>query len=273
MTTIGYASSLNKFCDYLASCTKKNLTMVIGYRIDNPVDTKRKLKFDIGMDNYDSNELQKFFESTPSELIPFFVFNMDFNWFCVLSKGIVTKYNNINKLRTIVFDSSTFKFLSNVKLIALFYYLILEEGGSIYIESSSPICTGFIISSKQELLNTIARNEKNGFHCQTGYILPKSIENLLDTASLELTEANITTREKIYLQNVEFLTRWFYGSSVELLDNLDNSYPLVNERYPITKYYKITKELTHTEILNYISYNSKEYDTGLSLRTTTILRM
>ncbi len=272
-SVVRYVSSLNKFFDYLGICGKKNLTMCIGYRITNPLDVQRNLKFSIVMDYYDSSELIAFIESTPRELIPYFVFNMDFNCFCMLSKGIVAKYNNINKLDTIVFDSSTFKFLSNIKMIALFYYLILEQGGSIYIESNSPMNIGYIILNQKVLLDLVPGYAKDGFCCQTGHILSSGVESSLSAKSCAMISSCIITREKIYQQNIEFFTKWFYGSSVELLDNDDSSYPLINERYPVTKYYKITKELPHDEILTVISHNAKEYDTGLSLRNTTIVRM
>ena len=273
MSVINFISSLNKFYEYLQSHDKRNLSMIIGLRITDPTDMRRNLKFDIAMDYYDSNELKTFFESELRELIPYFIFNMDLNCFCVLSKGIVAKYNNVNKLNKIVFDSSTFKFVSSVKLLALLYYLTLEQYGSIYIETNSPMCTGYLILNQQELLNIIAKNAKDGFHYQTGYILPKSTELSLKGESLELINCHITTREQIYLQNVEFFTKWFYGSSVELLDNVTDSYPITNVKYPVTKYYKITKELPHDEILNFASRNAKEYDAGLNLKSRTILRM
>lgn len=273
MSIINHVSSLNNFYDYLRLCDKRNLSMIIGLRITNPIDMQRNLKFDIAMDYYDSEELKTFFESELHKLIPYFVFNMDLNCFCVLSKGIIAKYNNVNKLNKIVFDSSTFKFVSSVKLLALLYYLTLEQYGSIYIETSSPMCTGYLILNQKELLNIIAKNAKDGFHYQAGYILPKSTELSLKEESLELVNRHIATREQIYLQNVEFFTKWFYGSSVELLDNITDSYPAINTKYSVTKYYKITKELPHDEILNFASRNAKEYDAGLNLKSTTILRM
>lgn len=273
MSIIDHVSSLNKFYDYLQLCDKSNLSMIIGLRVTDPIDMQRNLKFDIAMDYYDSDELKKFFESELHKLIPYFVFNMDLNCFCVLSKGIIAKYSNSNKLNKIVFDSSTFKFVSSVKLLGLLYYLTLEQYGSIYIESNSPMCTGYLILNQKEFLNIIAKNANDGFNYQAGYILPKHTELSFKEESLELINCHITTREKIYLQNVEFFTKWFYGSSVELLDNITDSYPVINIKYPVTKYYKITKELSHTEILNYASQNAKEYDAGLKLKSATILRM
>ena len=273
MSVMDYFSSLNKFYDFLESYNKKNLSMIIGLKITNPVDMQRNIKFDIVMDYYEYDELKPFFESALSNLNPYIVFNMDLNCLCILSKGIVVKYDNINKLNKIVFDSSTFKFLSSIKLIALFYYLILEQGGTIYIESNCPMSTGFIIINQTELLNLVARNDKDGFHYQSGYILPQNIENLLNQDSLKKVNLNIMTHEKIFLQNINFFAKWFYGSSVQLSDNSTESYPIFNEHFPVTKYYKITKELPHEEILIFIGSNAKEYDTGLSLRTTSIIRM
>ena len=81
MSVINYISSLNKFYEYLQLHDKRNLSMIIGLRITDPIDMQRNLKFDIAMDYYDSNELKTFFESELRELIPYFVFNMDLNCF------------------------------------------------------------------------------------------------------------------------------------------------------------------------------------------------
>jgi hypothetical protein len=245
--------------------------MVIGLKVTNPRDLARGLKFDIAMDKYSASELEEFFNSEASEHNPYFVFSMDFNWFCVLSKGIIFKYKNINKIRQIVFDSSTFKFMSNLKLLAILYYLTLEQDGSIYIESNSAMCVGQMLTNSKELSNLVKFDCKNGFYYQQGYIISKLLELSLGSTAKKVIEPHITTQDKIYSQNTQFLSRWFYGSRVEVLDEKMECYPLSNELYPITKFYKITKKLAHDAILDHVLQNVQEYESGLNLKTTTIL--
>jgi hypothetical protein len=264
--------SLLKFFEYLGSTKKIAQTVIIGYNILKPIDIERKLQLDISLDLYDSTALKTFIESTLPEQLPCYVFNIDFNLFCVLSKGIIGKFSNINKINKIIFDSSTFKFMSNIKLIALFYYLILEENGSIYIESNKPIFTCSVISSYAELMR-LHKSNNDGFYYPSGYSVAKTAEHTFLSDKYKSIKNHILSPEQIYEGNVNFIQKWFYGSTVELLDNLDNSYPITNERYPITKYYKITKLLAHESILKFIGENAREYDDGLSARTSSIVRL
>ena len=265
-------ASLLKFFEYLGSTIKTSQTMIIGYNILKPIDIERNLQLDISLDLYDSIALKEFIESTFPEQLSCYIFNMDFNLFCVLSKGIIEKFSNINKISKIIFDSSTFKFMSSIKLIGLFYYLILEENGSIYIESNKPIFTCNVISSYAELIR-LQKSDDNGFYYPSGYSVAKTAEHTFLSDKYKSMPNHILSPEQIYEGNVNFIKKWFYGSTVELLDNLDNTYPITNERYPITKYYKITKSLAHESILNFIGVNTREYYNGLSARTNSIIRL
>ncbi len=265
-------SSLAKFFEYLDSTIKTPQDMIIGYNILKPIDIERKLHFDISLDLYDSTVLKTFIESSHPEKLPCFVLNMDFNLFCVLNKTIIEKFSNINKINRIVFDSSTFKFLSNIKLISLFYYLILEENGSIYIESNKPIGNSIVITSYVELAR-LQKFNNDGFCYPSGYSITKTAEHIFLSDKYSSMKNNILTPEQIYENNIIFIKKWFYGSTVELLDTVDKEYPIVNERYPITKYYKITKSLNHKSILDFIGANVKEYENGLSTRRNTIIRL
>jgi hypothetical protein len=264
--------SLLKFFEYLGSTIKTSQTMIIGYNILKSIDIERKLQLDISLDLYDCTALKTFIESTLPEQLPCYIFNMDFNLFCMLSKGIIGKFSNINKINKIIFDSSTFKFMSSIKLISLFYYLILEENGSIYIESNKPIFTCSVISSYAELMR-LQKSNNDGFCYPSGYSVAKTAEHIFLSDKYKSISTHILSQEQLYENNIIFIKKWFYGSTVELLDNIDNPYPIKNERYPITKYYKITKSLEHKSILNFISANAKEYDYGLSMRRNTIIRL
>lgn len=264
-----YANSLSKFFEYLASTKNQKQSMILGYDIFDLNDANRNIIADIYLNIYKSTDINSFIKSTPDS-IPYFIFNMDFNSFCVLNKAIISKFANCNKIKQIIFDSSTFKFMSNIKMISLLYYLTLEQDGVIYIESNKPIFTSFVIDKYYQLAD-IPKIKKDGFYYSQGFSLTKPVEKLITNEYAHIKE-QITTSEEIYEQNTNFIKKWFYGSNVELLDNLDNTYPITNERFPITKYYKITKKLAHDTILNYISESIKEYDMGLSMCTNTIIR-
>ena len=79
-----YTDSLNKFYDYLQLHPENNLKMIIGYKINNPIDTDRKLVFDIGTDLYEIDEIKMLIETMTKESKPYFILNIDFNRFCVL---------------------------------------------------------------------------------------------------------------------------------------------------------------------------------------------
>lgn len=266
-----HSNSLSTFFEYLQYTHKTNQIMIIGYNILSHIDIERNLKLDISLDIYDSDELNKL-ESTFYEEKQCYILNIDFNLFCVLSKGIIDKFSTINKINQIIFDSSTFKFMSNIKLIALFYYIILEENGTIYIESNKPVYTCSVISNYYELMNIYKLNY-NGFYYPSGYCLTTNVEKLLSSSNDSLMHDCIVDSEQIYEQNMCFIKKWFYGSTVELLDNSAVAYPITNKHYPITKYYKITKSLSHDSILKFMSENVKEYNMGLTKSKNAIIRL
>jgi len=275
MTSINYISSLIEFYKYL-KINNRSLSMIIGFDITNSIDIARELDFDIGLNYYNTDGEKKIVVDKAEKQSKYLILDIDFNNFVVLNKTLITKFNNINCINKIVFDSSTFKFLSNIKLIAILYYITLEENGSIYIESNNPIFTGYLINNYLELNNLIKKNKKDGFCYPVGHILPKSLEKLIKkNSSKEIIEeitCNLISDDEIYLINIEFFKKWFYGSEVELLYNTDYPYPLINGVYPITKYYKITKKISHFEILEYLLANIELINQGLNLKKNPILR-
>ena len=265
-----YANSLGDFFKYLAYTTNLSQSMILGYNIFDSNDAKRNIKADIYLNIYKSNDINSLTKFT-QDSFPYFIFNIDFNNFCVLNKAIITKFSNINKINKIIFDSSTFKFMSNIKMIALFYYLTLEENGIIFIESNKAIFASFVIDKYYQLAD-IPKFKNDGFYYPQGFSLTKTIENSIVSNNLAYIKEQIITPEDIYKKNTDFIKKWFYGSNVEIIDNLDNSYPITNESFAITKYYKITKLLPHDIILNYISDKANDYDIGLSMQTSSIIR-
>jgi hypothetical protein len=266
------ANSLPQFFDYLTHSPKTNQIMIIGYNVLKAEDISRNLKLDIGLDIYDSTQLKKYIDSNTQEQNPCFIFNVDFNWICVLSKRVIKKYPTINKINRIIFDSSTFKFLSNIKSIALLYYLCLEENGVIYIESSKSFFTSYVIKSYRDLTSVVTE-EKNGFRYPNAYSILPTLEHYISADNKDYVQTQIVSQDQIYESNVNFIKKWFYGSKVELLDNLDESYPITHTRYPITRYYRITKSLPHSQILDFISERTEAYNIGLGLKTNNIVRL
>jgi hypothetical protein len=265
-----YACTLLKFFEYLKKETKCNLTMGIGISVVNLLDIERNLYFDIKMSDYGLNnkELCNYLEERTEELFSSFIFNFDFNIFCILNNAYITRFNEINKIKSIVFDSSTFKFLNNIKFIGILYYLALDTNGEIYIETNNPVSVGIFIDKISELYQYVEMNN-SGFKYQNVNTVTNKLLNLIPIDNLEKVKKCIYSKEQIYSHNLEFFKKWFYGSKVELLE--DDMYPITNSRYPIKRYYKITKVLSHTEILEKVKNNVKEYNKGLGQRSYSIV--
>ena len=268
---VRYGNCLPNLYEYLKSEKKSSLTMAIGLSVVNICDVERNLQFDIKMSDYsfEKMDFEEYLEKTPEELISSFIFNYDFNSYCIINSIIITKFSGINKIKTIVFDSSTFKFLNNIKFVGLLYYLTLETNGEIYIESNGPMSVGFVINNTSDLYNYVELDQF-GFSYQSAYLISDCILSGCSPDKLEKVQKHIFNRNQVYTHNLEYLQKWFYGSKVELCE--DECYPIENSKYPIKKYYKITKVLPHNEILEKIKLNVKEYDEGLGLRSYSILK-
>jgi hypothetical protein len=260
-----YYTNLLKFYQYLDEEIATNLTMGIGISVLDSIDTDRNLSFDITLSNYSDSDAKKLKDTSDKGI----VLNYDFNSLCVLNNRIIDKFNKINKINSIVFDSSTFKFFNNIKFLASLYYLTLETNGSIYIESNSSISIGYVIRNTNEFYELLNKN-KGGFRYQNGYILLNDVKSLISNDKFEIMEKSIISREQVYIDNQKFLEKWFYGSKVEILENKDINYPITNPRYEIKKYYKITKNLEHKEILEYLKMNIKEINEGLELKSVNL---
>lgn len=267
-----YGTSLIQFYEYLQTQIKNHLTMGIGFSVVNPLDTERNLYYDIKLSDYglENNEFNEYLEKTYDELNSSYIFNYDFNSFCVISNGIIKKFNDIDKIKTIVFDSSTFKFLNNIKFIGVLYYFTLEQNGEIYIESNSPFSHGFLIEKLHKLYKYINENN-DGFKIQSAFAISDYLLNSVPLSEIEEYKKHIWSREQIYSHNVEYLQKYLYGSKVELIE--DEFYPVTNPRYPIKKYYKIIKTLPHEEILKELQRNLKYFDNGLGLKTYSLVKL
>jgi len=260
-----YYTNLLRFYEYLDQEPTTNLSMGIGVSVLDPIDTDRNLSFDIMLSNYSETDTKKLQEISYKEI----VLNYDFNSLCVINNKIIDKFNKINKINSIVFDSSTFKFLNNIKFLASLYYLTLKTNGSIYIESNSCISIGYVITNVNELCE-ICNKDKGGFRYQSGYIVLNNIKNLISNDKLEIIKKSIISREQVFSDNLKFLEKWFYGSKVEFFENKDYNYPITNPRYEIKKYYKITKNLENEEILKYLKMYIKEINEGLELKSVNL---
>lgn len=261
-----YYNLLLKFYQYLNEEKKRNLTIGIGISVLDPIDTERNLTFDITMSEYSLDDKEKLMNTVDKGII----INYDFNNLCAISNSIITKLSKANKIQSIVFDSSTFKFLRNIKFIASLYYFTLQTNGSIFIETNSPFSISFVLTNLKELYSEINKN-KGGFKFQYAIMVLNHIKHLIAKEKIECVEKHIVSKEKVYSHNIDYLQKWFYGSKIELLNNEDEAYPITNPRYPIKKYYKITKILEHEEILEYLKININEINEGLSLTGVAII--
>lgn len=257
-----YITKLKDFFEYLDKECKKELTMGIGISVINNMDITRNLNFDIKLSNYDyeKTELVKYLKNNNIYEKDMIIFDYDFNNICMLNKVAITKFNKINKIKKIVFDSSTFKFLNNIKFIGMLYYLTLEMDGEIYIESNNVFSVGYILNKISDLYYYTELN-KNGFKYQTAYLINDTFLDNMPVDKIDEIKKHIYNKEDIYKHNLDFLNKWFYGSKVELIE--DDDYPISNNNYPVKKYYKITKLKEHTEILSYIADDIDKYNEGL----------
>lgn len=256
-----YYTNLLSFFKYLKDIKEKNLQLGIGFTIDDIKDTKRSLNFDIILSNYDDNSK---IEKKAKKYNKLIIINYDFNNFCNLSKTILNKFCNINKIQSIIFDSSTFKFFKNIKFVGMLYYLCLEINGSIYIESNVSICDGSFITKFAELIKykNMCEIIDGCFRYQQGIFISNILKK--DIINNNFSQI-IVSSEDIYKINIEYLQKWFYGATIELLEK---GYPIDNYKYPITKYYKITKKEEHKKIIEYIEDNIEIYNLNLSKGTS-----
>jgi hypothetical protein len=256
-----YYSNLLTFLKYLKEEKREKLQLGIGFSIDDIEDTKRSINFDIILSKYEFNSK---IEEKAKKYKEKIIINYDFNQFCSLNKIIINKLDNIDKIEKIIFDSSTFKFLTNIKFLGILYYLILQTNGSIYIESNVSICEGELILTISEFNKYRHINksiEELTFRYQSGIFITYNIKKYIIDNKIDI---NILSKEDIYKINIKFFEKWFYGSTVEILEK---DYPIDNYKYPITKYYKITKKEEHKKIIKHIEENIDFYNLNLSKGT------
>jgi nitrogenase molybdenum-iron protein alpha/beta subunit len=156
-------------------------------------------------------------------------------------------------------------------MLAFLYYFTLEENGVIYIESNNPISAGIIIENEHELFKLITTNKKNGFYYPFGNILTQQVLSKLSKFDADNINEHVINRNQIYDNNVSFLEKCFYGSTVEIITD-SHTYPVSHKLYPITKYYTITKKLNHSDILSHILTSISDYDNLLSMHTLAIIK-
>lgn len=257
------------FYEYLKNVEKWDLSMSFGLDVLYSKDIERNLHFDISLNKYKFDEETTELLKKKANELNIFIFNYDFNLFCVLNKPIIIKYSSIDKVNKIVFDSSTFKFLNNIKIIGILYYLILQQNGSIYIESNRPISMCHIITDIFYLDDSFIDEKKEGFVYQSIYGITSNFLKQITGTKYDNIKRNIINVNDIYTHNKKYFEKWFYGSTVELLE--DNNYPINNSNYPITKYYKITKNMSHCEILEHVKNNIEMYNDGLTLNNNSII--
>jgi hypothetical protein len=254
-------STIPEFLSWTEKSDLDNMTMIIGYNLSNPADLARELDCDISLDRYDIEKLDLELDKL--------VFNWDFNSYCLMNERIINKFSHSVKINKIIFDSSTWKFVSNVKFLGIFYYLTLKVNGSIYVEANSPVSTNFIIEDVSRLESVVEKiNYSEGFCYSVGSILPKRMEEIMKKKYPDY-ERFILDKDYIYLLNATFFSKWFYGSKVEILDT---DYPITNPAYPIVKYYKITKILPQEEIFEWLNHNVELVNRGLEQKTQVIIR-
>lgn len=243
-----YTDNLTTFLNLLQKNTNDNLTMIIGYSVTDPSDVARDLELDIGMSLYRGAELEALHNSlleTDESKIKNYIFNQDFNLSIILGALIDLKSE---KIQNIIFDSSTFKFINDIKLLAILYYLTLKVGGSIYIEFNSFEYNCSVLERSREnkdMLKRIVEGFKIGandcFFIQSCNKISSALYSSLTSEEKIEVDNVIFNKETLYEKNRIYLGSLLLNSEILLINNSDINYPINNLKYPIVKYYKITK--------------------------------
>jgi hypothetical protein len=265
-----YSDDILEFIQLLKVNPNNNLTMVVGYdiitenHIDIPIDitlTSGPEIFPPEFANY-ADMVNNYFnlDTSKSTFILNFDFNTEIGLHVLLSKlahprptlSILTneQYVESTKIKKIIFDSSTFKFVKKLQVLYAMYYLMLQTGGEIYIQFDfNSILTPFIKTDNIiEDFNTIKKikyelqrieRESSSFNFYGSEI------DLIDEGFVEMLnekeKKNIHDVDYYLCKNQQFLNEMLLYSKVEICNSDEEPYPINNPKYRAKLYYKITK--------------------------------
>ena len=239
----------NDFMFFLSIVKKTpihNLKMLIGYDVADSADTSRDLDFDIALNKYSDDSYINDYLSTATESdISKYILDFDFNQKIYLFREKhIRESINTCKFEKIIFDSFTFKFIENIHLLIILYYTLLQQNGSIYIESNQvSYQTAFIdnnnISNELTLMDEIKKHKEQCFFIPVKLNVNTIIQRLGDKSAY--LESLILKDEEIYEKNITYLYSFLIGSEIKLINSCDIQYPILHKHNPIIKYYKITK--------------------------------
>ena len=245
-----YTNDFMKFLNILKKTPTNNLKMIIGYDVADSSDVSRDLDFDIALNHYiDASDvavsyIDDYFarESVFSK----YVLDIDFNEKSFIYRGKhIQESINTCKFEKIIFDSFTFKFMNNIQLLIIFYYTLLQQNGSIYIESNQVSYQTITINSRK-IYNELTLMDEIKKHKEQCFFIPIKLDIISIIKSLgdnsKYLESLILKDEEIYKNNIDYLHSLLKGSEITLIHGCDTPYPISHEHYPIIKYYKITKK-------------------------------
>lgn len=281
-----YTSNLENILQHISRDTRNNMTLIVGMDIfnkeegnddlkrsidlganyvitnassyDSSIEINLKLKKNIKQLDFDFNKL-----NTDDTGIDDLISRRSYiqNFIDITSRKIKSQYLDCQKFSTIIFDISTSKFLSaneppnnGIYFIYLLYYILLENGGTIYLDDN----LGYTISILETPKNKIETNISNMYNKCNDVLTYKNYDNIyMATTALKLicikkngeTQRNLTYTE-IGNINKNHLEKLLVDSTVEYSFNIDDSYPIRDSRYGKSKfYYKITKNKDSRDII------------------------
>lgn len=282
-----YTSNLENILQHISRDTRNNMTLIVGMDIfdkknddlkrsidlganyvitnassyDSSIEINLKLKNNIKQLDFDFNKLNT--DDTGIDLISRRTYIQ--NFIDITSKKIKSQYLDCQKFSTIIFDISTSKFLSTneppnngIYFIYLLYYILLQNGGTIYLDDNLGYNISILPTPKTPPKNEIETNISNMYNKCNDVLTYKKYNNIYMTRT-DLKERCIerhgeTQRNLTYTEigniNKNHLEKLLVDSTVEYSFNRDDSYPIRDSRYGKSKfYYKITKNSDSRDII------------------------
>lgn len=222
-------NDINKFHNIIESYPDNDLVMVVGADLLNDSQKDYGIDIDVGWSLIGSRleEINELDENS----IKWFQVDYDFNFNINYRNMIIeSSTRNLKKFKKIIFDWSTTKFLSNIKFIAYAYYILLANGGEIYLDPSFSMT---YLENCQYIQISKLDGTKYYSHYRKIHNCPESIER---TPSIE------TIFENILENNRQYLLYNLFDSNVTIERNYE-LYPIKGTSEPINIYYKIEKNL------------------------------
>ena len=197
-------NDMDKFHSLLSQTDRNDLRMIMGINLTYEEDRIRDMgHIDVGWGDENNQDLVN---NLGDDNIKWYQINYDWNNMELhqyLAQYLKKKSPNYPKFNEIIFDSSTTKFIANPTIILYLYYILLNVGGTLYIEDIAttgglPTITTNV--PPDDILNKKVLNGSSLLSRKTIYT-NKNIENPYSYTKEELMENNKSALEKILVNS------------------------------------------------------------------------